>query len=42
MVRGLGALRSVQSKKKLSAEKRRETHFLSKEDKEQWIKDYVD
>jgi len=28
----LGASRSLQSKKKLVAEKRRETHFLSKEE----------
>jgi len=41
-VRALGALCSLQSKKKLSAERRRETHILSKEDKEKWIEDYVD
>jgi hypothetical protein len=30
----LGALRSLQSKKKIAAEKRRETHFLSDENTE--------
>ena len=38
-VRALGALRSVQSKKQLTAEKKRETHFLSNEETEQWIED---
>jgi len=33
-VRALWALRSLRSKKKLAAEKRRETHFLSNEEKE--------
>jgi len=42
MVRALGALRSLRSKKKLSVEKRRETHFLSNEEKLKWIKDYLD
>jgi len=41
-VRALGALRSLRSKKKLAAEKRRETHFLSNEEKEKWIEDYVE
>jgi len=41
-VRALGALRSIRSKKKLSAEKRQETHVLSNEEKEKWIEDYVD
>jgi len=41
-VRALGALRSLQSKKKLAAEKKRETHFLSNEETEQWIEDYVE
>jgi len=41
-VRALGALPSLQSKKKLPAEKRLETHYLSHEEKEKWIKDYVD
>jgi uncharacterized protein with WD repeat len=40
-VRVLGALRSLRSKKKLVAEKRRETHFLSNEEKEKWIEDYI-
>jgi len=38
-VRALGALRSVRSKKKLVAEKLREMHFLSNEEKEKWIED---
>jgi len=41
-VRALGALRSLGSKKKLAAETRRETHFLSNEEKEKWIEDYVE
>jgi len=41
-VRALGALHSVQSKKKLAAENKRETHFLSNEEKEQWIEEYVE
>jgi len=41
-IRALGALRSLRSKKKLAAEKRREMHFLSNEEKENWIEDYVD
>jgi hypothetical protein len=41
-IRALGALRSLRSKKKLVVEKRRETHFLSNEEKEKWIKDYVE
>jgi hypothetical protein len=40
--RSLGALHSLRSKKKLAAEKRRETHFLSHEEKEKWIEDYVE
>jgi len=36
-VRALGALRSLRSKKKLAAEKRRESHFLCNEEKEKWI-----
>ena len=40
-VRALGALRSLQSKKKLSAEKRQKTHFEWKEEKEKWSVDYV-
>jgi len=38
----LGALCSLQSKNKLSAEKRQEMYFLSNEDKHEWIEDYVD
>jgi len=41
-VRALGALRSLRSKKKLAAEKRQETHFLSNEEKEKWIEDFVE
>jgi len=41
-VRALGALRSLRSKKKLAAEKRRETHLLSNEEIEKWIEDYVE
>jgi hypothetical protein len=32
----------LRSKKNLAAEKRRETHFLRSEEKEKWIKDYVE
>jgi len=35
-------LRSLRSKKKLAAETWRETHFLSNEEKEKWIEDYVE
>jgi hypothetical protein len=41
-IRALGALRSLRSKQKLAAEKRRETHFLSNEEKEKWIEHYVE
>jgi len=41
-VRALGALRSLRSKRKLAAEKRQETHFLSNEEKEKWIEDIVE
>jgi hypothetical protein len=41
-VRALGALPSLRSKKKLAAEKRQETNFLSNEEKEKWIEDYVE
>jgi len=40
--RALGALRILRSKKNLAAEKRRETHFLTNEEKEKWIEDYVE
>ena len=35
-------MRSLRSKKKLAAETRRETHFLSNEENEKWIEDYVE
>jgi len=41
-VRPLGALHSLRSKKKLAAEKRQQTHFLSNEEKEKWIEDFVE
>jgi len=41
-VRAIGALRSFRSKKKLVAEKRQEKHFLSNEEKEKSIEDYVE
>jgi hypothetical protein len=41
-VRALGALRSFRSKKKLAAEKRRKTHFLSNKETEKWIADFVE
>jgi hypothetical protein len=41
-VRVLGALRSLRFKKKLAAEKQQETHFLSNEEREKWIEDYVE
>jgi len=39
-VRAWGALRSLRSKKKLAAEKRREMHFSNNEEREKWIEDY--
>jgi len=41
-VRALGELRSLRSKEKLAVEKRRETHFLSNEENEKWMEDYVE
>jgi len=41
-VRALEALSSSRSKKKLSAKKGQQTHLLGKEDKEKWIKNYMD
>jgi len=41
-VRASGALHSLRSKKKLAAEKQRETHFLSNEEREKWIDDYLE
>jgi len=41
-VRALGALRRLWSKKKLSVERRRETHCLSNEENEKCMEDYAD
>jgi len=41
-VQALGALGSLRSKKKLAAEKRQETHYLSNEEKQKWIEDSVE
>jgi len=41
-VRALGALHSLQSKKKLEVGKQREMHFLSKEEMMRWIRDLLD
>jgi len=41
-VRALGAVRSLRSRKMLSAENRCETHFLSNEEREKWIEAYVE
>ena len=41
-VRALGALHRLRSKKQLAAQKRRETHFFSNEEKEKWIEGYVE
>jgi len=38
----LGALRSLRSKKKLAAENQREMHFLTNEEKDKWIEDYME
>ena len=38
----LGALRSLRSTKKRAAEKRQQAHFLSNEENEIWIEDYVE
>jgi len=40
-VRPLGALRSLQSEKKLAAKKRQLMHFLSTAEKEKLIQDYI-
>jgi len=40
-IRAPGALRSLRFKNKLAAEKQHETHFISNEEKEKWIEDYV-
>jgi len=41
-VRDLVRLHSLRFKKKLAAEKLLERHFLSNEDKEKWIANYVE
>jgi len=41
-VRALGEIHSLRSKKKLSAKKPWEAHFLSHEDKEKWIQHYLE
>ena len=41
-VRAHGAFCSLTSKKKLAAQKWRVTHFLSNEEKDKWIEDYVE
>jgi hypothetical protein len=41
-VGAIGALSSMQSKKKLATEKQQETHFLCNEEKEKSIEDYVE
>jgi len=41
-VQAWGALHSLQSEKKVSAEKGLQIHFLSNEEKEKWIKDHGD
>jgi len=41
-VRALGALHSSRSKKKLAVGNRQETIFLTNEEKEKWIEDYVE
>jgi len=41
-VRALGALHSLQSKKKCVVGKQGEMHLLIDEEKEEWVQDYVD
>jgi len=41
-IQALGALHTLRSNTKLAAEKQREKHFLSNEEKEEWIEDYVE
>jgi len=41
-IRAPGALRSLRSKQKLTVEERRETHFISNEEKDKWIEDFVE
>jgi len=42
IIRALGPLRSLRSQKKLVAEEQRESHFLSNEEKEKSIEDYLE
>jgi len=42
IVRAVGAMCSLWSRKKLAAEKWQETHFISNDEKEKWIKYYVE
>ena len=41
-MQAIGALNRLRSEKKLPAEKRRESHFLSNHEREKWIEDYVE
>jgi len=41
-VRALGAFRCLRCKKMLAPEKRQDTHFLSNEEKDKSIQDYVE
>jgi hypothetical protein len=41
-VRALGALRTLQNKNRLAVEQKHATHWLSNEDKVNWIEDYVE
>jgi len=40
--RAVGAVRSLQSKKRPAAGTCQKTHFLSNKEKKKWIEDYVD
>jgi hypothetical protein len=40
-VQACGALCSLRTKKKLAAEKQQEMHFITNEEKVEWIEDYV-
>jgi hypothetical protein len=41
-VRALGELRSLRSEQKLAADYQLQTHFLSNQEKEKWIEDFVE
>jgi len=41
-VRAVEAVLTIRSKINLAAEKRQETHFLSNQENEKWMNDYVD